>query len=156
MNEQWDPTLHRLNKDVLEAHGWPPFGGMTDIVNGWPGELLNERGVYVFLAAGDRRITYPVGESSIVYFGKAEQERGVRGRVSQHRGRIKRGPQEQSPGHPAHEWLMARGGFCLFSVAPERVPGAGLRNSAAWLEGQLVQAFQRLHRTRPVGNGIAA
>ncbi|WP_329146953.1 hypothetical protein OG275_21240 [Streptomyces niveus] len=146
-----DATLHRLNTEVLEAGGWLPFGGMFDMIEEWPASLPTKIGVYVFLIGGNEPITYPVGESSIVYFGKAEQQRGVRGRVSQHRGTIMRGSRGRWPGHAAHEWLMARGGFCMYSLAPDHDPF-----SSAWVERELIHAFQRLHRTRPVGNGTAA
>ncbi|MFH8465952.1 hypothetical protein [Streptomyces sp. NPDC017991] len=149
MIEHPDPTLHQLSKDVLEADGWPPFTGMFDLLNEWPAELPTRRGVYVFLAGGEARITYPLGESSIVYIGKGGSERGVRGRVSQHRGHIKRGPHRKYVGHPAHEWIMARGGFCLYSLAPDVFGAAGM-------ERKLREAFRCLHRTRPVGNGIDA
>ncbi|WP_411146200.1 hypothetical protein [Streptomyces sp. x-80] len=156
MTEHPDSTLQRLNTEILGSYGWQPFGGLFDMIKEWPAGIPSEIGVYVFLAGGNRPITYPVGESSIVYFGKAEQQRGVRGRVSQHRGRIKSGPHERWAGHPAHEWLMARGGFCAYSLAPDRDPAHPLRHSASWVEHELITAFQRLHRTRPVGNGTAA
>ncbi|MFJ1708539.1 hypothetical protein [Kitasatospora sp. NPDC088346] len=155
MSESSDPTLRRLNRDVLAVRGWPAFGGMFDLLNEWPADVPVRQGVYVFLAAG-KRIGYPVGESSIVYFGKAEQQRGIRGRVGYHRGVIRRGPDERWPGHPAHEWLMARGGFCLYSVAPDDARLGSPSDSARWIERRLAGAFQRLHRTRPVGNGIGA
>ncbi|RLU77126.1 hypothetical protein CTZ27_38145 [Streptomyces griseocarneus] len=156
MAELPDATLHRLNTEILAAHGWPPFGGMFDMIEEWPAGLPTKIGVYVFLIGGDKPITYPVGESSIVYFGKAEQQRGVRGRVGQHRGTITRGPREHMPGYPAHEWLMARGGFCMYSLVPDRDPNRPLSHSASWVEHELIRTFQQLHRTRPVGNGTAA
>lgn len=149
MIENPDPTLRHLSKNVLGANGWPPFSGMFDLLNEWPADLPTKRGVYVFLAGGEARITYPLGESSIVYIGKGESERGVRGRVSQHRGHIKRGPHGKSVRHPAHEWIMARGGHCLYSLAPDVF--------GSWsMETQLREAFKLRHRTRPVGNGIDA
>lgn len=154
VTEHGDLTLQRLDQEVLAAYGWPPFGGAFDIRTEWPDAVPTRRGVYVFLDAGGEGITYPIGTSSVVYFGKAEQQRGVRGRVSYHRGRIKSGPSERYPGHPAHEWVMARGGYCLYSIAPERTSeGRLLHSSAGWIESELLSAFQRLHRTRPVGNG---
>ncbi|MGG7574144.1 hypothetical protein [Streptomyces sirii] len=145
-----------MNTEILGPYGWQPFGGMFNMLEEWPAELPARIGVYVFLVGEDKPITYPAGDSSIVYFGKAEQQRGVRGRVSQHRGSITRGPRERWPGHPAHEWLMARGGFCAYSLAPDRDPAHPLGHSASWVEHKLIRAFQRLHRTRPVGNGTAA
>lgn len=156
MTRNPESTLQHLNTEILRAYGWPPFGGTFDLIEEWPAGIPTKVGVYVFLAGGDEPITYPVGKSSIVYFGKAEQQRGVRGRVSQHRGRIKGGPHERWAGHPAHEWLMARGGFCAYSLAPDHNPAHPLSDSASWVEGELIKAFQRRHRTRPVGNGTAA
>ncbi|MFZ3557114.1 hypothetical protein [Streptomyces sp. BH055] len=149
MIEHPDSTLRHLSRNVLEANGWPPFSGMFDLVNEWPADLPTRRGVYVFLSGGEEEITYPVGASSIVYLGKGESERGVRGRVSQHRRWIKRGPHSKYVAHPAYEWIMARGGFCLYSLAPDTFGSAGM-------EAQLREAFKLLHRTRPVGNGIEA
>jgi len=162
VNDYGDPTLHILNREVLGAYGWPPFGGMFDIRREWPAHVPCERGVYAFVAAGDERITYPIGESSIVYFGKAEGTRGLRQRVGYHRGKV--GPHqgtgeawERYPGHPAHEWILTRGGFCLYSVAPDGYPeGRKCPASPKLLEFELITAFQRLHRTRPVGNGTSA
>ncbi|MFD7334883.1 hypothetical protein ACFV98_02620 [Streptomyces violascens] len=151
MTEHPDATLQRLNTEVLEPCGWQPFGGMFDMIEEWPASVPTKRGVYVFLISRDEPIAYPVGESSIVYFGKAAQQRGVRGRVSQHRGTILRGPSDRWPGHAAHEWLMARGGVCVYSLAPDHDPFG-----SQGMEHELIKAFQRLHRTRPVGNGTAA
>ncbi|MCX5230899.1 hypothetical protein [Streptomyces sp. NBC_00233] len=155
MTEHPDSTLQRLSTEVLGAYGWPPFGGTFDLIKEWPAEIPTEIGVSAFLAGGDKPIAHPVGEPSIVCFGKAEQRRGVRDRVSRHRGKIKNGPHERWAGHPAHEWL-ARDGFCAYSPDPNRDPDQPLRHSTSWVEHKLIAAFQRLHRTRPGGNGTAA
>ncbi|MYW67219.1 hypothetical protein GTY65_24585 [Streptomyces sp. SID8379] len=149
VNEHPDPTLCHLNETVLEANGWPPFSGTFDLLSDGRFDLPTQQGVYVFLAGG-KKIAYPRGESSIVYLGKGEGgRRGVRGRVGRHRGYIKQGPHERYVMHPAHEWIMARGGSVLYSLAPD---GSG----SAGMERKLREAFKLLHRTRPVGNGIDA
>ena len=156
MTEHPEFTLQQLNTEILRAYGWPAFGDMFDLIEEWPAGIPTKIGVYVFLAGGGKPITYPVGESSIVHFGKAEQQRGVRGRVSQHRGRIKNGPHERWAGHPAHEWLMAQDSFSAYSLAPDRDPAHPLSHSASWVEHELIKAFQRLYHTHPVGDGTAA
>lgn len=36
MTKHPDSTLQRLNTQILEASGWPPFGGVFDVVQEWP------------------------------------------------------------------------------------------------------------------------
>lgn len=75
VTDREDLTLQRLNQEVLAAYGWPPFGGTVDIRTEWPDVVPARRGVYVFLDAGGEGITYPIGKSSVVYFGAEQQRR---------------------------------------------------------------------------------
>lgn len=147
-----DPTLRQLNREVLKPYGWPPFGGMFDLHREWPAGIPTRPGVYAFLTGDRERIVYPVGESSVIYLGETTQRLGLRGRVRYHRGKTRHGPRRHV-GHPAHEWIMARGGLCLYSADPARHPSEDrLHARAWWIEHLLLEAFQRLHRTVPVGN----
>lgn len=62
-----------------------------------------------------------------------------------------RGPFDRWPVPAAHDWLMARGVICMYSLAPDHDPFG-----SEGMEHRLIKVLQRLHRTRPVGNGTAA
>ncbi|MEU9857273.1 hypothetical protein [Streptomyces sp. NPDC047974] len=156
MNDVHDETVIMLNETVLAPLGWPPLSHAYDLLAGRPDHLPVTQGVYVFLVAGPA-IAYPVGESALAYVGKAESQRGLRGRLMTHWRNIDACMDDRNaatharyPAHPAYEWVLARGGVCLYAESPE--PGRG-----AWYhESRLLQAFARHHRTRPVGNGTKA
>jgi hypothetical protein len=149
-----DTAIKALNKSVLVPHGWPKFGGEFNLLNKSAPNLPVEPGVYALLITHDGPLLYPRSTSSVIYIGCAFGPKGLRGRLNRYRQRLRQcraeaqsGKPEQKLFAPRYEWITAKGGICLFSVAPDG--GTTSRH----MEALLLERFVYLHYTLPVANG---